>query len=288
MSLLTIQQHESKSIASSQVATINIPKGGKIYNLFVRFATGANADATVAAIKSEISNIRLTLNGRDIVNASPTKLFDIYTFLGQNINDTAGVAGILELNLAPFLYTDPAAREILGLGTADVDSIIVSVTAGTLSTIASVQGFTSRSQSNENLGVYGKVINYPVSFNSTGVHTYDTLPKDADTAYTALLVDAGASGTLTFSELRTQSLSLRDLAPRSIASAFLSGQRYSNVAGYYTHLFANGSLDTLLPMVGVSDFRIFNTFSVAPGAAGYNVTALSVVNLVAALNARRG
>jgi hypothetical protein len=277
--LKTTAAHESKGLTSSTIATLNVPTGGKIHSLVLRLSTGAGADATVAAVKSELSNIRVTINGKDLVNCSPTKLFDLYSTLGQNVNDAAGIASSMELNIGRLVYTDPAVRELFGWGTADVQSIQISITAGTLSTIANARCFTSRAAVNENLGMYFRAINYVVSFNSTGDHTMDTLPRDIDSAYVGVLIDAGASGTITDAEVRVGQISLREKSSRTVNGVLLSNDRYSQQTGYYTHMFTDGQLPSRLPMVGVSDLRFVNTFSVAPGAAGYNMTALTVVNV---------
>lgn len=272
--------HESKALSSNGISTLNIPVGGKIHSMVLRFATGADADATVAAIKSEISNIRLTINGKDIINASPTKLYDLYATLGQNINTGAGINGVLELNIGRLVYTDPAVRNLFGFGTNNVQTIQISVTAGTLSTIASVRCFTERSSDTENLGMYCRFINYVVSFNSTGDHTMDTMPRDPDSRYLAVLTDGGASGTITDSEVKLSQVSAREKAKASVNAQIVSNNRFAQQTGYFAHLFMDGALDSGLPMVGVSDLRFINTFSVAPGAGGYNQSALTVVNLV--------
>lgn len=275
------QVHESKTLSSNSIATLSIPTSGKIHSLILRFATAGGADVTEAAIRSEIGNIRLTINGKDIVNATTIKLLDLYEMLGQNVNDAAGIASVLELNIGRLVYTDPTLREIFGLGTADVQSIQVSVTAGTLATIASVQAFTSRTPVNEPLGTYCKFINYAVSFNSTGDHTMDTLPRDSDNTYLAVLASPGASGTITHGEVRVNSYTIKERCPISVNKLLISNDRMATPAAlaYYVYAFNDGALDTRLPMVDVRDLRFIQTFSVAPGAAGYELSVLSAVNL---------
>lgn len=277
--LKQFQTHEQKTLASSGIATLNIPTGGKIHDFILRFATAADADATVAAIKSEIALIRLTINGKELINASPTKLFDLYSALGQHVNAASGVAGVIELNLGRLVYTDPTLREIIGFGTADVQSIQVAVTAGTLSTIASVQAFTARTPVNENMATHCRYINYPVSFNATGAHTMDTMPRDPDSAYLAVLTDAGASGTITHSEIKSGSVTIREKHNTSVNKLAVSSAGFAQPSGYHAHLFTDGAIDSRLPMVNVSDLRFINTFSVAPGSGGYNQSALTIHNL---------
>lgn len=281
--LKVVQAHETKTLTSATNATIQIPVGGKLHCVMLRFATGADANVTEAAIRSEIGNIRLTVNGVDLVNATATKILDAYEALGLNVGVNVGIASVLELNLGRLLFTDPAVRDLFGLGTANVQSIQVTVTAGTLVTIANVRAFTAREMVSENLGIFSKYINYPRNYNAAGADTFDTLPRDPDASYMAVLSDSGASGTQTYGEVRANNISVKDPIPTSINALDLSNNRLVQPAGYFVYGFNDGNLKTRLPMVNVNDLRFINTFSVAPGAAGYNMSVMTVHNLPANL-----
>jgi hypothetical protein len=270
--------HESKTLTSAQDATLQVPVYGTIHDLMLRFATAAGADGAEADIRSEISNIRVSLSGRDIINASTARLLDLYEAMSVNVGTPAAVAGVVELNIGRLLFTDPVARDVFALGTKDQTSIQITVTAGTLVNIASVQAFTSRTPEEKPLGAHCKFINYVQSFNSTGDHTVDTLPRDLNTAYLAVLVDDGAAGTITHGECRRNSLTIKERLRSSVNSLTLSNNRQAQPAGYFLYSFCDGSLASNLPMQGTTDLRFIQTFSVAPGAAGYNVAALTVVN----------
>jgi len=272
--------HEQKPLTSNQQATLQIPVYGKIYSSILRF-TVSGTDASVAAIKAQIGQIRLTINGKDVVNATATKLFDVQSALGQYVNAPSGTAGVIELNLGRLLFNNPLHRDAFGFGTDNITSIQVSVTAGTLTTITDVQAFTTRTSERQNLGVYCKLINYPQSFNSTGDHTVDTLPRDPDSAYLAVFAEDGASGTQTFGEVRVNNVTIKERQPRAVNEQIMSSDRFSQPAGYFCYMFTDGDPTSLLPMQGVSDLRFINTFSVAPGAAGYDMTSLTMVGLPA-------
>jgi hypothetical protein len=278
MSLLQTQNHEQKSLTSSQVTTLQVPTGGKIQSLMLLFRTSAGALVTEAQIRAELSNIRLTINGNDVVNASPVQILDLYETMGVKVESPAAIAGVIELNVGRLLFVDPDLRDLFGFGTADVANIQISVTAGTLSAIDNVQAVTGRDVKNQNLGAYIKYINYTQSFNGTGEHTVDTLPRDKNTSYLALLVDDGASGTITYQEIKVNNNTLRDRLDSGANDLLNSNRGYAQPAGYYAAIFADGTLRGQLPMQGVTDLRINTNFSVAPGAAGYNVAALTAVN----------
>ena len=264
-------------MASNTTATLQIPAYGKIQSIFLRFTTGAGAANTEAEIRAQVGNVRLTINGRDVINCSAAQLFDLYESMGLNVTLATGSAGCVELNIGRLVFTDPAVRDLFGFGTADVTSIQVQVTALTLTTVANVQAYTARQAINENLGTYCKFIAYPQSFNSTGDHTVDTLPRDNNSDYLAVLASTGA-GTITFGECRVNNATAIERTPTDVNAVFCSNDRVAQPSGYYLYHFADGSLDGRLPMLGVSDLRFITTFSVAPGASSYTMLPLTVIN----------
>lgn len=276
--LKNTQNHETKALTTGQQSTLQIPTGGKIQSMFLLFTTSAGAPVTEAQIRAEIDNIRLTMNGKDIVNASATQLLDLFETLGNQVFDAAGIpAGAIELNIGRLVFQSGDVRDLMGFGTADIANIQVQVTAGTLVNIAAVQGVTARTATNENLGAHCQYINYPQSFNGTGDHTVDTLPRNTDSSYLALMVNDGASGTITFSEVRVNNFTIRERLSIAVNALMLSESKYAQPAGHFVHGFMDGTLDGRLPMVGVTDLRCITTFSVAPGAGGYTIGALTLV-----------
>jgi hypothetical protein len=273
------QKHEEKSLTSSTITTMQIPPGGKIQSLPLYFKQSSGASATEAHIRAEISNIRLAINGQDIINCPAVQLLDMYEIMGVKVQNPAAVAGCLELNIGRLLFANSDIRDLFGFGTADVTSIQVQITAGTLSSIASVQAYSERDPVAEKLGTYCNVLNFPVNYNAASQHSLDTLPKNADTAYLLLAVQAGASGVISSSELRVNSVTVREDAPLNVNKQFLSNGRLDQPTGYYVHAFTEGSPKDNLPLFQVSDLRLLNTFSTAPGSGGYNVTTIGAVNM---------
>lgn len=271
--------HESKPLTTGTAATVNIPPYGKIFNIGLNFTTSGGAAVTEAAIRSEIANLRLTINGVDHVNCTPIQILDLYEHLGVNVGVPLAVAGCLELNVGRLIYIDPATRDLFGFGTANVESIQIEVRAGTLVTIANVQGFTERSTAKENLGVRTRYLSYSRGFNATGDDTFDTLPRDPESSYLALMVSNGASGTATNTQVKVDNVTIKDPAPQAINNLFNSNNRLVPVTGYSHIDFMDGQITSRLPMISVNDFRVTTTFSVAPGVLGYTIAALTAVNL---------
>lgn len=274
----TVQQHENRTLSSGNNQTLQIPGGGKIHSIVLYFKTAAGAAATEAQIRAEIANIRLTAAGKDIVNAPVVKLLDLYEALGTEVHNNTAVNGCVELNLGRLCFTDPGLRDYFGLGTMNIGSLQVQVQAGTLVNIASVESYTEREPVNEGLGTYCRVIDYVQSYNAIGSHSVDTLSRDPNTSYLALMVSTGASGVIDKSNCKIGSQTLREDLPLNVNKQFLSNNRWEQPAGYFIHGFTDGTMTARLSMLGVPDFRVVTSFTTAPGAAGYSVTALTVEN----------
>ena len=282
MSIKTFNLHETKALTSNQPATMQIPVYGTIHNLILRFTT-ASSFATEAEIRAQIGNIRLTFNGRDIINTNATRLYELYESLGNYVNDNTGVAGNLELNIGRLVFDNPSIRDNFGYGTADISTIQVTITPGTLTTITGVQGITGRTNVTSKLGAHCKFIDYPQSFNSTGDHTVDTLPRDPDSAYIAVSASPGASGTVTNGEVRVNNITILERMPRDTNSLINSNNRFEQQANVgFLYNFCDGNDGSILPMAGITDLRFITTWSVAPGAASYVMSALTVNGLTAA------
>lgn len=274
--------HETKALTSSTQTTLQIPTGGKLQSVALYFTTGAGAAATEADVRGEIDTIQLTINGRDIVNTDAASLYDLYEGLGVKVGSNAGIAGAVELNIGRLVMQNTQLADAYGFGTADVSSIQVRVTSGTLTNIANVQAFTTREAVNQNLGQHCRFIKYPRNFNTTGDDTFDTLPRDIDSAYLAVLMSDGASGAISNGELRMNGAILKEKTPTNVNNLDLSNNKLAGVSGYYIYSFVDGTPSGSVPMLGVNDLRFITTFSTAPGAAGYAAYALTINGIPAA------
>lgn len=274
----TLQVHEEKGLTSTQNSTLQVPAGGRITSLMLEFKKGDGTSASEAEIRAEIGNIRLTIGGTDIVNSPVNKILDLYEVLGNNVAENLGVDGVVELNIGRLVYLDPNMRDACGFGTADVNSIQIQVVAGTLTSITSVQAFTRRQAVVQNLGTHCRFIQYPQSYNAAGTDTVDSLPRSINSAYLMAMVDDGVNGEISHGECRLNSSTITERCPTNINKGVMSHDRYVQPDGYFVHTFVDGATDTHLPMSNATDFRILSTFSTAPGADGYNICALTLVD----------
>lgn len=280
----TSAKHETKTLTSSQQATASINPAGKILSFIAHFMTSAGVSVTEAQVRAEISNMRLTVGGRDIVNTSPTIILDVYEAMGTRLGANTGVAGTVELNLARLAFLDPAIRDSLGLGTFDVSTIQLQVLAGTLSAIASFETHTTRIPSTEVLGAYGTLLNVPRAYNSAAQDVVSSLPRVDTTTVIGFFVQTGASGVIVDSEVRVSnsiygSQTLRERVPLNVNKQELSNDGYQQPTGYFVHMLTDSDLKKRLPLLGATDLQVSTNFSTAPGAGGYGIAILAIENL---------
>ena len=285
----TFQVGQQLANTSNQTTTLQISTGGKIHQTFLRFNKASNVTNTEAEIRADITgNIRLSFGGIDVVNVLTARLLDIYKMLGNKVGKSATLtAGGMPLNLAPLFYVDPAAKDLVGMGTANVNQIQVQIGCGTITNALTVQVFTTREATNENLGTYGKLVDYPRNFNSTGDDTVDTLPRNLNSAYLALFVSAGATGAIASGEIRVNAAPIREKVPFHTNTLLNATYGFDTAAAdaagegaYHAHIFCHGGLSEYLPMKNVTDLRSITNFGTAPGAAGYFSTPLTLENFL--------
>ena len=275
--------HEQKNLTPNNTQTFQVPRYDKIMSIMLHFTTGAGATATEADVRAEIGQIRLSINGQDVVNSLAPAIYDAYEVMGVRVSSPGGIGGVLELNMGPLIYKDPFAQEMLGFGTANIDTIQVSITAGTLNNIANCQIITARIPTPvpQNRGPYCRFIDYNQSASGAGEVTVDTLPRDPNTAYLMLMVSQGST-TITAGELSVNSRRIRELLNTSVNAQMMSNFGLTQIGGYYVYNFCDGTLTGRLPMKDadgkqIGDFRIKTTFAGVPN--NYAIRALTVENM---------
>lgn len=277
MPLFTTQVHEQKTLATGNVATIQVPPNMlDIQSCALIFYTAAGAPAAEADIRGEISNIRVAVNGIDVVNAPPAALLNAYETLSTRVGVPASggsVDGTIELNVGRLLFVDPDARSFCKWGMLGVNSVQITVQAGTLLNIASVKCVTQRSGTATPLDNYVEFLTQNVSFNSTGDNVLDTLPRNLDAAALLINVNPGASGVIARSGIVLNgTVTITDqLTDTRINGLFCSNKGFAQPSGYFSHILTDGTVGSNLPFRGISDYRLVTNFSTAPGAGGYRI-----------------
>lgn len=278
MGIYNTQVNEQLPLTSNQPKISNIPATGKIQSMVLQFYDASNNPVAHSDIASEIGNISLKLNGKDVVNVDASTLVTLYKSLGRRVFSDQGIDGSLELNIGRLLYIDPSLRDVFGFGTADISSITVQVTPKTLTNIKSFQVVTERSSVNEVLGTYCEILSHNIPFSSVGTSEVSTLPRVTNSDYLAIIND-NAGGFIQKCEVKVNSITLYDPTPREANGLMVSNKGYHQPDGFFNVMFCDGTIKGRVPMSGVTDLRVKNTFTIAPTAGNYDITTIAAINL---------
>lgn len=271
-------------IAAGKQITFNIPAYDCISQFFLNFIND-DAQATVANIKSSIAKLRLILDGEVVLDCTPTELYDYYQSLGQEVSRDAISNGVLPLYIAPIAFKQPSAEDALAIGCDSfangkpLTNIQLQVVCGqTITDITNVSAITERfamGTGNNITRLYTKLISYAQNLSGTGDSTVDTLPRDINEAYMSVIVSP-EGGTITKGEAIVNGKNVIQKIDIATMNAACACRGFGVIAGSFNYLFGDGGDKASLPMVGVNDFRLKTTFSVAPTGGAYKLLAASI------------
>ena len=268
--------HESKPISAGAILTFKIPSFDTIDDLLMEF-TNSGAAATLANIKSGIGKIALNINGEQVINVPFTRLCDVYNSLGVEV--TQSLVNCLGLNIGRYLFKDPNNEDYFAWGCNDIQTIQLQVYCnGTVTGLTDLQVSTVRRATNSNLGSFIKIINYPQTMASTGISTVDTLPRDSNEAYLQIMAHNGG-GVISGGECVVNGNSVYDPISQALDDYLVNARGLAAVSGNFNYSFADGSIKSVLPMIGVTELRLKTTFSTAPSAGVYDLVAGSIRNV---------
>ena len=110
------------AVAAGQTATLDVPARGTYYSLMLTYTTDTVGGATQANMETEITEIRLKINGKIQRRFSAEELFDHSTYKGQTIT-----AGKLQIYFAEPWRQTVQGEEALAWPMGDVDTFQVEV-----------------------------------------------------------------------------------------------------------------------------------------------------------------
>lgn len=272
--------HESKPISAGAILTYNIPSFDTIDDIILEF-TNSGAAATLANIKAGIGKIALNINGGQVINVPLTRLCDVYSSLGVEV--TQNLVNCIGLNIGRYLFKDPDNEDFFAWGCNNIQTIQLQVYCnGTVTGLTDCQVSTIRRAFKSNLDSYIKIINYPQTMASTGISTVDTLPRDNNEAYLEILAHNGG-GVISSGEMVVNGVSIYDPISQALNNYVCDARGLGNVSGVFNYSVTDGSVKSVLPMLGVTELRLKTTFTTAPTAGVYDLTAVSIHNVPAAM-----
>lgn len=273
-----INVHESKTVTGGAILTFNIPSYATIDDIMLNF-TNSGAAATNAAIKAAIGKVALNINGEQVINTTITRLFDLFDFLGTEVNQYATKPNVISLNISRLFFKNPQYEKAFAIGCANVQTIQLQVYCNaTVTGVTDVEVSTSRRNFVSNTISFCKVISYPQTMASTGISTVDTLPRDSNDGYLAVLANNGG-GAIASGECVLNGNTIIDPISANLSNYIASARGYAPVSGYFPYLFTDGSASGVIPMKGVTELRFKTNFSTAPTAGVYDLVAITIKNL---------
>lgn len=275
--------HETKSLTANTILTFNVPSFDTIDDIMLEF-TNSGAASTTANIKSSVGKVALNINGEQVINTTITRLFDFYSMLGNEVQQSARPANVVNLNVGRLLFLLPENEDYFAWGCSNINTIQVQVYCnGTVTGVTDCTLITERRPVQNQLGAYVKLISYPQSMSAAGISTVDTLPRDSNEGYLAVMASQETGGVIASGECVVNGVNIYDNISMAVDSMLVSSRDYSPVTGYFNYLFADRSRRGFLPMLGVTELRLKTNFTTAPTGGVYDLLACTIKNIPAAM-----
>lgn len=189
------------TIAANATLTSELPKVGSYAGLTLNCRDGG-VEETIANIIAEVDNVRLALNGTDILDESAATLVSLYSYYHGGLN-AAEIAGVLPIRFAQDYMQNNAFAETFNLGMDGIQSHILEVTmAGTVANVDQMRIFAEKRDIKSPLGQHVRVKSFPRSFGSTGTQEITDLPLEQLAATKAFHIEYDASGSVAIDEVR--------------------------------------------------------------------------------------
>lgn len=277
---------ESKPITAGAVTTFNVNAFNVIKDLYLEF-TNSGAAATLANCKAGIPNIKVLLNGINILDVSVSQIADLFTFLGTRVQQTA-LTNVFSLNLGRLLYRFGIARDEFAWRcgvqgetnpSKKISSLIVQITAA-----AEVTGITDVSLYSERLDVQAEWNDSYIQFNNnfqtfqgTGQSQVNTLPKNAEDLF-LLAIAYNGGGVISQGETLINNQNISRTVSLAVNNAINNLEGYGVISGAFVHNFMTGSINSGLFVNDItSELSVRTTFTTAP-TAGYDMPVLKIHN----------
>ena len=273
--------HYTKPVTTGAVLPFNLPSFVTIDDVILRFTKSGGA-ATKANIISSVGKVALNINGEQVINCTISELYDVFEMLGNQVQETI-LTNVVSLNLARLMFKLNQNKDYFAWGCANIQTIQLQVYCGTTVTdVTDLEVSTERRSFNSNLGSLIKVINYPQSMSSTGISSVDTLPRDSNDGYLAIMANTGG-GVISQGECVVNGNTIIDPTAKAAMDYVCQVRGFKPLSTYYNYLFADGSNRGALPMNGVTELRLKTSFTTAPTSGTYDLLAISIKNMPTAM-----
>jgi hypothetical protein len=270
--LKQLRAKDFQNVSNGAVATSEVPLGGTIHRLRMRVLDSSGDEISVANLKTYITDIKLTLSGVTIWEATAKVLLALEQFYKQNGGHT-NQAGMIPIEFSNPVLATHLFRSTYALGTAGQTALQVSAKIASAN-VSSIELYYDVTPDVQTPGLHKRLLRFDQSFASTGVHTITDLPRDIDTGYMALHITGyAATAVVTQVELILDGRTIFQELPEEVLEAGYSEvgrnkqtdffhidfQRTNDLAGFLSMRNADGKL--------VQDLRLRLTWGTAAPTA---------------------
>lgn len=273
-------------IAGGSLATQDIPRAGTYYGLTPKCLDGG-VPLTAAQIVADVDDVKLTLNGQTICEATPGFLHKLHQYYHAS-RDAGNVDGIIPIPLARDHMPIFAEAAAYAVGMIGVNSFQLELDlASSLTLLDEVELRVQRSNEAREVKQHLRVHRFPQSFSTTGEQEITNIPREANTGILALHVEFDGSGTspttLDQAEIIVNGSTVAKYEPEELQHVLEKAGRDYMVTGSATDVFSipfdlTNDLTGYLPMKDVSDLRLKLTWGGA-APSGFTVYRESVFGL---------
>lgn len=247
------------AVGAGDTATLTVPRGPTYRQIMLYYTPGGTA-ANEATMKSDITEIRVKINGVIQRILSATQLLEIAKIYGISVTN-----GIIPIFFAEPWRRNADGEDILAWGTQDIQTFQIEVDIDGGATSPQLKAYADISDQKRNLGVIKKNRRYNVGVTATGDRQYNELPKGP--SYYALHLFEDTAGDITHVEVATNQMPRFD-APAAIAGAVYGYQELTSQSGIYSVIFDRTRrvadvLPTLQNGAPISDLMLTATMGAA-------------------------
>ncbi len=265
-----------QGVAPSAKATADLPAAGTYYAIFLHCLDGG-VGVSVANIAADILNVRITLDGVVVYEASGQAIQTFYDSLFSR-DGAAPRAGILPIILAPDYLTHARDSEMIAYGMGGVGVLQMEVdlgaSIGTANHIDQIDVYVQRIPMTQPLGIHRRLLRFSRNFASAGVQEITDLPFEggADVATAAWAIQYnGAAAVINSVQVLANNQLVMDLVPNVAQAMMEKAGRKWEVSGSAADMFIvpfdlSNDLAGFLGHKDLNDFRMRVNWSAAPNA----------------------
>ncbi len=262
-------------VAAGAKLNVKIPPSGVKHGFFLICKTAGGVALTAAQIKADLGDIIIRIKGETKIEASATELLIIQKYFGD-ANVAGNVSGVLPIFLTPRDLATYQERKALAWGMSGIDSITMEINVVGVAQLATLELFEyATDEQNVALGTHLTIRRFPNAFATTGVQEVsDLLNNVPDMAYRTLFIQKNTATITGVSVKVNNSLAYDNVAEPLNDVLNEDGNRKAQSTHYAIDFSRNRDLSGMLPMKGITDFRVSVTWATnAP-------TSYSIIGLI--------